>query len=96
MRKYGPSSNPEAFNKFIKIADIFQSLGSFVEDGIFDIKPIYERSGFTIIAAWEKMEPIIRGIRKHSHNSVIFPKYEYLYDELMKYREKHFEQATNP
>ena len=89
MRKYGPSSNPEAFVKFIKIADIFQSLGSFVDDGIFDIKAVYERSGFTIIAAWEKMAPIIRGIRKHSKNPVIFPQYENLYNELIKYREEH-------
>jgi hypothetical protein len=87
-QKYGQSSNPEAFNKFIRLADVFQSLGAFVEDGVFDIKTVYNHSGFSIIPAWEKMEPLIRGMRTLFNNPTIYPQFEFLYNELIKYREK--------
>ena len=87
MRKYGPTTNPEAFNKLIKVGDVFQSLGELVKDGVFEIESVYERSGFTIIPAWEKIGPVIQGMRNLSNNPVIFPQFEYLYNELIKYRE---------
>ena len=45
MRKYGPSSNPEAYLKFLKIADIFQASGVLVEGGVVDIERVYYHSG---------------------------------------------------
>ena len=87
LRKYGPTTNPEAFNKFIKVADVFHSLGALVADGVFEIESVYERSGFTIIPAWEKIGPVIQGMRSLSNNPAIFPQFEYLYNELVKYRE---------
>ncbi len=91
MRKYGPSSNPEAYLKFLKIAYVFQASGALVEGGVIDIKDVYNNSGFSIIAAWEKMEPLIRGMRKRFNNPIIYPQFEFLYYELIKYREEHQE-----
>jgi len=88
MRKYGPSSNPEAYLNFIKVADVFQSLGSMVESGIFDIRTVYNHSGFSIIPLWERMEPLIHGMRKLYNNPTIYPQFEFLYKEMIKYRER--------
>lgn len=94
MRKYGPSSNPEAFIKFLKIADVFQASGALVEGGVVDIKDVYNHSGSSIISAWEKMEPLIRGMRKLRNNPIIYPQFESLYGELVKYREELQELKT--
>jgi hypothetical protein len=98
LQKYGPTSNPEEFNKFLKVADVYQSLGAFVEDGVFNIKTVFNHEGVWIIAAWEKMEPLIRGIRKlpeYARTHVnMFPQFEFLYNEIVKYREEHPELKT--
>jgi hypothetical protein len=41
MERYGPKVNPEEFNKFLRVADFYQSVGAFIQDGVFNIKTVY-------------------------------------------------------
>ena len=86
MQKYGPNSNPEAFLHFIKVADVFQTTGTIVETGIVDIKHVYNHSGTSIIRAWEKMKPIIMGMRQQANSPDVYPQFETLYNMIIKYR----------
>jgi hypothetical protein len=82
MERYGPKVNPEEFNKFLRVADFYQSVGAFIQDGVFNIKTVYNHEGVWIIAAWDKMEPVVRGIRKlpeyASTRVNMFPQFEFL------------------
>ena len=86
MQKYGPYSNPEAFLHFLKIADVFQASGTFAETGVVDIDRVYNHSGSSIIRAWERMKPIILGLRQQSNSPDIYPQFETLYHMLIQYK----------
>jgi hypothetical protein len=98
MEKYGPKVNPIEFNKFLRVADFYQSVGAFIQDGVFNIKTVYNHEGVWIIAAWDKIEPVVQGIRKlpeYARTRVnMFPQFEFLYKEIVKYREEQPELKT--
>jgi hypothetical protein len=38
----------------------------------------------TVADFWEKMRPVIEGVRKEEHNQSYYAYFEYLYDEMRK------------
>jgi len=64
--KYGPISNPEAYLKFTKICEFFNTMGLLVKTGVINERIPYDQGADAIIGAWRKVEPLIIEMRKNS------------------------------
>jgi len=83
VKKYGPipSLNPDAV-AFRMIAIFGEELGMLLRRGL--IEPDMGISIFSVGILWEKLKPIVEGVRKHFNEPRIFEDFEYLYNEMKK------------
>jgi hypothetical protein len=83
VRKYGmPFSRKQIPMSFLMVGNFNEQLGVLFRNKLIDISLISQL--FTIPELWEKMRPIVEGIRKEEHNQGYFEWFEYLYNELKK------------
>jgi hypothetical protein len=86
VRKYGvPFSKKQVPMSFLLVGNFCEQLGVLFRNKLIDISMIDDL--FTVPALWEKMRPVIKGIRKEEHNQGYYEWFECLYNELKK-REK--------
>ena len=71
-----------------------EGIGVLVRFGLLDIKYIAHLASWPTRIYWEKYKPIIGDIRRLQNAPRADSESEYLYNELMKYLEKHPELAT--
>jgi hypothetical protein len=97
--KYGPIENKEAFSEWNSVAGYFNGIGILVKKKLIDMSMVDELLASTIITLWEKMGPNIREGRLSRTESIeplpiLHSNFEYLYNELIKYRKQHPELRT--
>ncbi len=93
LRKYGPENNPEAFASRIAVGSYFDGIGVLVKRGHVDISMVNDLIGNSIIWVWEKFGPMFIETRARNSNPYILTDFEYIYNEIIKYREGHPEIA---
>jgi len=83
VRKYGPipSLNPDTV-AFRMISMFAEELGMLLRRGLIDPDMAY--SVFSVGILWEKLKPIVEGVRKHFDEPRLFEDFEYLYNEMKK------------
>jgi hypothetical protein len=86
--EYGVNNNLEAWSNFCFICNTFQSIGLLVERGILEPDIVYDQEGELIMRSWERMSPIIEGMRGHRQYVSLFDHYESLYNRMVKIREQ--------
>ena len=64
------------------VGNFFEQLGVLYKNGLLSYSLIIQLFPTTII--WEKMRPLIEGVRKESHNPLYYENFEYLYNEVKK------------
>ncbi len=85
VKKYGePFSKESTPISFIMIGSFCEQLGVLHSNRLIDISLIEQL--FTVPELWEKMKPVIVGLRNSEHNETYFKWFECLYNE-MKNRE---------
>jgi len=89
MRKYGPESNLEAYASMIQSIELFQVVGSYVEQKALDIDIVAKHMGNTALRLWEKVEPFVRGHRTNTDDPFHWSSFEYLAQELKKNQQEH-------
>jgi hypothetical protein len=62
-----------------------ERVGVLLKNGLLDISLVSQL--MTVTDFWEKMKPVIAGIRKEENNQNYYEYFEYLYNEAKK-REK--------
>ena len=82
-KKYGPISNPDAFESWTSVAAFFEGLGVLVKKEFIEIGLVHDFLGSVIIQAWEKMGPVFLESRK-INNTKLWNEFEYLYNEIKK------------
>ena len=91
MEKYGPKSEQQ--DAFGIIHVYFEGLAPLVRYGHIDIEYVDSLIGGALEVYWNKMSPI-----KEEMSEYFYPKWctetEYLYNEVMRYREEHPERET--
>jgi hypothetical protein len=83
VKKYGliPSLNPDQV-AFRMISMFAEEVGMLLKRGLIDPDMAYDL--FSIAILWEKLKPIVEGVRKHFNEPRLFEDFEYLYNEMKK------------
>jgi xanthosine utilization system XapX-like protein len=86
VKKYGPwFSKGPAQTAIYVVATYLSEVGILLRRKIIDIDFFYDIFGSAAVCInWEKLKPLILGIREQRHNSGVFSPFEYLYNELQK------------
>ena len=82
--KYGPETNPESFANFFTMCNLFQSLGSLVEQGMLSAETVYKQEGDQVIIICETQRNIIEGTRTRENYLHLFDSYESLYYRMIQ------------
>jgi hypothetical protein len=87
VKKYGPwLSKPGVAQTAIFVASTyFTEIGTLLRRKIIDIDFFYDIFGSTSVKLnWEKVKPVILGLREQFRDPTVFGPFEYLYDEVKK------------
>jgi len=87
VKKYGmPFSRKQVPLSFLMVGNFFEQLGILFRNRLIDAYLISQL--FPISVVWEKMKPIVEGIRKEYRNPQYYEWFEYLYNEMQKREQK--------
>ena len=85
MEKY--HKDVEVMTSWTSIMTFFEGVGVMVKNQLIDISLIYSLMAISIQITWERYETLIMGDRElFKQYSVAWDEFEYLYNEIMKYR----------
>ena len=73
------------------VGNFMERIGVLLKNKLLDASLISQM--VTVTDFWEKMKPVIEGIRKEEHNPSYYEWFEYLYNEMKK-REQKLQQPT--
>jgi len=93
-KKYGPKTNPEAWQSEGSIAAFFEGIGLLVYMNLLDSKLVYSLLFQHVKFFWEKIKPISLEMRQRVSPN-IDRWIEYLYSEMMKIEEKQVKPWNN-
>lgn len=82
VSKYGPETNPDAFFKFIGVAEYFDSMGTLLKNDLINTKFMPRTIAVTVCMFWEKIEPITKELGLKMGSPGLFDLVEYLYYEV--------------
>ncbi len=95
IKKYGPKTNPTAWQSEGSIAAFFEGIGILVSMNLLDAKLVYSLLFRHVKYFWEKMKPISLEMRSRMSLPNINRWVEYLYDEMMKIDENQQKTMTH-
>ena len=82
--KFGASTNPEAWSKTLAVGNHMQTLAQLVQEKLMDADWIYEFHPVTVLMAWERYEPLVKGWRERFGLPTYWQAFEDLYEECKK------------
>jgi hypothetical protein len=83
VRRYGkPISRNQVPMSFMMMGNFFEQIGVLFRNGLIDASLVSQL--FPIDMMWEKMKPLVEGMRKEYHQPELFEWFEYLYNEMKK------------
>ena len=87
VKKYGPpfSKKPIPTSFFI-VSNFMERIGVLLRNKLLDISMVSQL--ITVTNFWEKMKPVIEGIRREENNESYYEHFEYLYNEMKKREQK--------
>jgi hypothetical protein len=65
---------------------IFEGVGLLLEQKLIDIRLVDRLFGSMVATIWEKLEPVMNGMRKSLHQPYLAMHFEYLYYRMRVYR----------
>jgi hypothetical protein len=82
--KYGPEVNPEDHAIFDMFISHFEGIAVLVQRRLIEPKLVYDLMYGSIIAFWEKFEPVFMGLREMSESPKTLQDLESLYHEMKR------------
>jgi Domain of unknown function (DUF4760) len=83
VRKYGKFySKNQVPMAFMTMGNFYEQIGILLRNKLIDASLVDQL--FAVCATWEKMKPIVEGMRKEYHDPMYFEAFEYLYNEMKK------------
>jgi hypothetical protein len=91
VKKYGKliSKNPVPMS-FSMIGNFYEQVGVLLKNKLIDASLVDQL--LPAITMWEKIKPMVEGMREEYHDRAIFEWFEYLYNEMKK-REQKLQQS---
>jgi len=75
-----------------RVGWFFNGIGVLLQSKLADIELVDKLFGYMVISLWEKMKPVIEGLKKQSDEPRSLEWFEYLYNEMKK-REQKLQQS---
>ena len=82
VKKYG-ASGPVVADWF-RVAWFFNGIGVLLQSKLADIALVDKLFGYMVISLWEKLKPVIEGMKRQSDEPRSLEWFEYLYNEMKK------------
>ena len=89
--KYNINDHPEKWNYLLSLLMFYEALGTMIKTEKLPIDDVYLIIGGMSIHLWEKFIPILGEIRERMEYPRFASETEYLYNELVKYRDQNTE-----
>jgi hypothetical protein len=87
LHKYDSSVNPAHYGKRAHIWYSYNTIGELLRMGIIELELLIRlQLDLPVILMWEKWEDIIRATRVRENIPDLWESFEYLYDEMKKFR----------
>ena len=90
-------TNPETRDNHLAMSTImyfYEGVGVLVKSNLVDIRLIAQLMSGSVMGFWEKVESIVEGGREEWYGKGWLVEVEYLYHEMIKYKEEHPESGT--
>jgi len=88
-KRYGPFSLRKPEQKAMHIImNYFEGIGLLLKRNLMDMDFAWDLFGSSYFMAWEKMKPVVEGLRKQYDMPDAWSYFEYLYNELKKREQK--------
>jgi len=93
VERYGPipSDKPE-YKAYHLVTNYFEGIGMLLKRNLMDADFAWDLFGESYFLAWEKVKPVIEGMRKQWNMPEALAYFEYLYNEMKK-REQQLRQS---
>jgi hypothetical protein len=94
VERYGfpvPSERPEQ-KALHMIMNYFEGIGLLLKRNLMDVDFAWDLFGSSYFVAWEKVKPLVEGLRKQYDTPDAWSYFEYLYNEMKK-REQKLQQS---
>lgn len=83
--KYGPTVNPDAYNKWISMMQLLNASGLILKKGLADLEDVHNYfAPIAIVTVWKKFRPLVEARRKTFSDADFWKSCEYLYNETKK------------
>jgi hypothetical protein len=87
VKKYGlPFSKKPIPMSFFIVSNFMERIGVLLKNKLLDISMVSQL--MTVTDFWEKMKPVIEGVRKEENSQSYYEYFEYLYNEVKKREQK--------
>ncbi len=87
VKKYGKLiSKNQVPRSFMMMGNFYEQIGVLLSNKLIDASLVDQL--FPVCATYEKMKPVINGMREEYHESSFFEWFEYLYNETKKREQK--------
>jgi hypothetical protein len=84
-KKYGTENDVEAAAERYVVWNLFDAFGMMLRKGMVEIEDVYAAASVCMFL-WEKFKPIIEENRRRYNGQSYLRDFEYLYDEMMKWK----------
>jgi hypothetical protein len=88
-RKYGRENNPEAYDLITLQMKLMEGFGVLVREGYVSVRLVALLTSGSIKMGWEKLRYYVYEVRERYSMPRWSIEYEYLYNKVMEYAEKH-------
>jgi hypothetical protein len=82
--KFGPEKNLDGYSEHSFIWERFDSIGFLLKKKVIDLSYIDDLLKASVIASWNKFEPVIKANRKRTRQPNLWNQFEYLANEIKK------------
>jgi len=87
VKKYGKFiSKNQVPRSFMMMGNFYEQIGVLLRNKLIDASLVDQL--FPVSTTWEKMKPLVEGMRKEYHDPTVFEWFEYLYNEMKKREQK--------
>jgi hypothetical protein len=71
---------------FMMMGNFYEQIGVLLRNRLIDASLVDQL--FPVCVTWDKMKPVVEGMRKEVHDPTFFEWFEYLYNEMKKRQQK--------
>ena len=87
VKKYGKFiSKNQVPRSFMMMGNFYEQIGVLLRNRLIDASLVDQL--FPVSTTWEKMKPLVEGMRKEYHDPTVFEWFEYLCNEMKKREQK--------